>query len=141
MSVQAVLAPVFAQVLLTFVLLFWAGGARFAALRSRVVRVGDIALGQRVWPARVQQISNAYQNQAELPVLFYVVIGLALLTGPADLLFVVLSWVFVAARVAHAFVHVTTNRLDRRFQAFVVGALILLLMWVIFAGRILASGL
>jgi hypothetical protein len=137
MSVQAVLAPVFVQVALTFALLFATGGARLRAIRSKEVRVGDIALGQRVWPAKVQQISNAYQNQFELPVLFYALVAFALITRQADMVFVLMAWVFVLTRLAHAFVHVTTNRIDRRFQIFVAGTMILMSMWAIFAVRLL----
>jgi hypothetical protein len=43
----------------------------------------------------------------------------------------------VLTRLAHAFVHVTTNRIDRRFQIFVAGTMILMSMWAIFAVRLL----
>lgn len=82
-------------------------------------------------------MGNAYSNQFELPVLFYVLTILALITRKADLLFVVLAWVFVASRCVHAFVHVTSNDIKLRFPAFAVGALVLALMWVLFALAIL----
>jgi hypothetical protein len=44
---------------------------------------------------------------------------------------------FVLARIAHAYVHVTSNRLDRRTGVFGVGALALFLMWVVVVARIL----
>ena len=44
---------------------------------------------------------------------------------------------FVLARLAHAYIHVTSNRLDRRTGVFGVGAIALLLMWVIVIARIL----
>jgi hypothetical protein len=137
MTLPAILAPVFVQVALTFALLVWTGRSRVAVLRAKEVRIGEVALGQRVWPQRVQQVSNAYQNQLEVPVLFYVIVALAILTRQADLLFVALSWAFVASRLAHAFVHTTSNRLQHRFMAFLVGVLILMLMWIIFAVRVL----
>ena len=137
MSIPAILAPVFAQVGLTFVLLLWMGRARVAALKAGEVRIRDIALAQRVWPERVTQVGNAFVNQFETPVLFYALVALALITRKADLLFVVLSWLWVIARLAHAYVHTTTNVVPRRFQVFVVGTLILMLMWLIFAVRIL----
>ena len=141
MTVPAILVPVFAQVALTFALLLWTGRARFAALGARAVDVGSIALGQRAWPARVMQVSNAFQNQFELPILFYALVAFALITRKADLLFVVLSWVFVATRFAHAFVYATTNPIRQRFAIFVVGAIALMAMWIIFAVRVLAPGL
>jgi hypothetical protein len=139
MTVQAILAPLFVLVALTFALLVWMGTVRFAAVRSREVRVSDIALGQLNWPPRVQQISNCYHNQFQLPVLFYVLTILALFLRKADLLFVVMAWIFVLLRIVHAAIHVTSNRVLHRFQAFAAGALVLLLMWVIFAIRVYAS--
>jgi hypothetical protein len=87
----------------------------------------------------VQQVANAYHNQLELPVLFYVLTALALITRQADLLFVVLAWVFVATRLLHAGIHVTGNDVPKRFQAFAAGAVVLLVMWAIFAVRLFAA--
>ena len=138
MTVQAILAPLFVMVALTFALLVWMGAVRVAAVRRGEVRVRDIALGQSNWPPRVQQISNCYHNQLQLPLLFYVLTILALFLRKADLLFVVMAWIFVLLRVVHAAIHVTSNHVGRRFQAFAAGAVVLLLMWVVFAVRILA---
>jgi hypothetical protein len=137
MSLQAVLAPVFVQVLLTFGLLLWTGRLRFAATRAGEVRLADISRGERTWPAPVQQVSNAFGNQFELPVLFYVLTGLAILSRKADLLFCVMAWLFVLTRIAHALIYGTTNVVMRRFTAYLAGALILMAMWLIFAARIL----
>src|SRR5687768_1861879 len=109
MTIQAVLLPLFAQVLLTFVLLVWAGWLRIGAVRSRIVRRDEVALREPNWPPRVLQVVYAYQNQLELPLLFYVLTILAWIAKQADLLFVILAWVFVLLRLAHATVHVTSN--------------------------------
>ena len=137
MTVPAVLLPVFVQVGLTFFLLFWMGSVRLRALKGREVRVGDIALRQPAWPERPTQISNAYDSQFQLPVLFYALVPLALITRKADLLFVVLSWIFVATRLAHAAIHTTSNNVQQRFMAFLAGAIVLLIMWIVFAAHIL----
>ncbi|TGD99033.1 MAPEG family protein [Methylobacterium nonmethylotrophicum] len=139
MSPKAVLAPVFVQVLLTFGLLFWTGRVRFAAARAGAVKLRDISLGERSWPAPVQQVSNAFGNQFELPVLFYVVVGLALATRQADPLFVGLAWLFVLTRIVHAGIYATRNVVIRRFQAFLAGAIVLMAMWLVFAARILLA--
>ena len=137
MSIQAILMPMLVQVGLTFVLLFWMG-----ALRARVLRLGQVdahqvRLREPNWPPRVLQIGNAYHNQLELPVLFYVVVLLAFQTQTLDVVLLVLSWMFVLSRLVHAYVHVTSNRLDRRTGVFGVGAIALLLMWVIVIARFL----
>lgn len=136
MSVQAILAPVFVQVLFTFGLLFWMGRMRFAAVRAGEVKVRDIALGQRVWPPKVMQVANTFHNQLETPVLFYTVVALALITRQADLIFVLLSWLYVAMRFVHAFVYTTSNIVIRRFQCFMVGTIVLMALWVYFAAKI-----
>ena len=137
MTIPTVLLPVFVQVGLTFVLLFWMGSVRLRALKRREVRLGDIALRQPAWPERPMQISNAYDNQFQVPLLFYALVPLALITRKADLLFVVLSWMFVATRLAHAAIHTTSNNVQTRFMAFAAGAVILLIMWIVFAVHIL----
>jgi hypothetical protein len=137
MSPAAVLAPVFVQVLLTFVLLVLMGRARFAAARGGEVKLRDIALGERAWPPRVMQLSNTFHNQFETPVLFYALVALAMITRQADLLFVVMAWLWVAARIGHAWVYATTNHVLTRFRVFMAGTTVLMLMWAIFAVRIL----
>ena len=137
MSVPSVLLPVFVMIGLTFALLIGMVGARRSALVSRETKIKDIALGQQNWPVRATQIGNCYRNQFELPVLFYVLIAVALPIRHADLIIVVLSWVFVIARMIHAGVFVSSNNLGRRSMAWLVGALVLLVMWVYFALRIL----
>lgn len=136
MSVAEILLPLFIQVGLTFVLLFWMAGLRIGALRRGQVKMRDIALRQP-WPDRAQQIGNAFHNQIELPVLFYLVVILALITRTADFPFVLLSWIFVVLRIVHAFVHVTSNNVPQRFYPFAAGAAVLLTMWLIFILKIM----
>jgi len=137
MSIQAVLLPLFVEVVLTFVLLYWMAYQRTSALQAGEVRLGDIALRQPNWPVRATQVANAFHNQLELPILFYVLTILAWITRHADLLFVVMAWIFVALRLVQAYIHVTDNDVRRRGLAFIVGAIVLTLMWAIFMIRIL----
>src|SRR3990170_4541702 len=102
MSVQVVLLPVFVLVGLTFALLLWMATARTRALTSRQTRLKDIALGQPNWPEQATQIGNCFKNQFELPLLFYILIALAMPLRHADLVVVLLSWVFVVSRFVHA---------------------------------------
>lgn len=139
MSIVSVLAPLFVQVALTFVLLFWTGRARVAAVRRGDVEPRDVALRQLNWGKRETQIANAYQNQLELPVLFYLLTVLAIVTRHADFAFVVLAWVFVLTRLVHAAIHITSNHLGRRFAAFAMGASVLATMWILFAVRLLLA--
>ena len=137
MTIQMVLAPLFVQVALTFGLLVWMAYARTSSVSRGETKMRDIALGEPAWPAKPTQISNCYDSQFQIPVLFYVLVILAWITRQADLLFVVMAWIFVLSRLAHAYIHTTSNHVPTRFRAFAVGLLVLLLMWIIFAVRIL----
>jgi hypothetical protein len=137
MSVQMVLLPVFVLVGLTFALLLWMASARTRAVTSREISLKDIALGQPNWPTRTIQIGNCFSNQFELPVLFYILIALALPLRHADTVIVLLSWVFVVTRFAHAGIFVTSNNVQQRSLAWFAGVLVLFAMWLYFALKIL----
>jgi hypothetical protein len=136
-SVQMVLLPVFVLVGLAFWLLLWMVGARRGALVGGETKIRDIALGQPNWPTRATQVGNCFANQFELPLLFYILIALALPLRHADLFIVLMSWVFVVTRFVHAGIFVTSNDLGRRSMAWLAGVLVLFAMWLYFALRIL----
>lgn len=72
---------------------------------------------------------NSIANQFELPVLFHLCCVLLYLTEADNLLSLGLAWLFVALRYAHAFIHVTSNRLRYRQPLFMAGFLVLVAMW------------
>jgi hypothetical protein len=133
------LAPVFIQVALTLGLLWWLGMMRTMALRSGAVAPRDIALREPNWPRQLLQVQNAYHNQLEVPVLFYVAMLLALLTGHPTLGIAILAWLFVVARLFHALIHVTTNDVRRRGPAFGVGLILVTLIWIFLAAELIAA--
>jgi hypothetical protein len=132
-----VLLPVFVQVFLTFALLMGMATTRGRALASGETKFKDIALRQQNWPARAAAIGNCFANQFEVPVLFYVLIALALPIRHADLIIVMLSWVFVVTRFAHAGIFVTSNDVRTRSLAWFAGVIVLFAMWLYFALKIL----
>jgi hypothetical protein len=139
MSLPAVLAPLFAQVALTFAVLFWAAGLRTSELGSGAVRPDQVALREPRWSKRTMQVGNSLANQFELPLLFYVLTILEWVTRHAGLAFVVLAWLFVLSRVAHAYVHVTSNVVRVRGPLFGAGAAVLAVMWVIYIAEVFSG--
>jgi len=91
------------------------------------------------WPVRATQFGYAFSNQFELPVLFYVLAILAIITHHADLLYVLLAWVFVVLRIMQAGVHVTSNNVRYRGGFYGAGAIVLVVMWLIFIVRIVLA--
>jgi hypothetical protein len=130
MSVQNVLLPVFAQATLTFFLMIWMARARFASVREGKTKISELKRDWSKWSEKPTQLAAAFHNQFQLPVLFYIAVIIAVITTQADLVFVVLSWLFVVMRVIHAYIHTGNNDLMTRFRAFLVGALILMVMWL-----------
>ena len=139
MSVQMILLPLFVEVILTFVLLFWLGPLRARDFRSGLVREEDIGLRQPNWSKPALQVQYSFSNQFELPVLFYVLTILAYVTHHAGTLFVVLAWVFVIFRLFQAYVHVTNNKVRLRGAFFGISALALAIMWIVFIVQILTG--
>jgi hypothetical protein len=137
MSYQMILLPLFVEVSLTLALMYLMAWRRSVAFRNNEVHVTDISLREPNWPPYSLQAAYAFSNQFELPVLFYVLTILALFTKHADLLFVLLAWVFVTLRILQAWVHVTSNNVRYRGMYFFAGAIVLTIMWVIFMLRIL----
>ena len=111
MMIQGILIPLFIDVALTFGLLLW------------LTAPGDTAAPRG--------------EPGELGLLFYVLVALLLITKHADLLFVLLAWVFVVLRLARAYIHVTDNNVPRRGMVFLASAIVLAVMWAVFIVRIL----
>lgn len=137
---KLLLGAVFVQIALTFALLLWLGRARAVAASRGEVKLRDVALSSDAWSDRIKQIANAFNNQLELPVLFYIAALLAIVTSRVDYAVVVLAWAFVALRLVHAYIHVTHNNVLRRFQVYVGGFMILAALWIYLAIGILAAG-
>lgn len=126
--------PVFFQVLLTFMIMFTMGFMRFRSVKQRTVNPKDYVLmtGQEKWPEMIQRVSRSFHNQLEVPLLFYVLVAMVLITGVNMPLMVTLSWVYVGLRYVHALVHLSYNNVLHRFGVFVISCLLLLVMWVLF---------
>lgn len=111
------------------------GSIRLPLVQAGQIRISDIALSREPWPVREKQVSNAFDNQFQLPVLFYLAGGLALYFGPV-LLEVVLGWMFLLSRIAHAAVFATSNNVTRRFAAYTMGYAVLVVFWIDLLARL-----
>jgi hypothetical protein len=111
MLVQMILVPTFVLIGLTFLLMFWRGGRR---------------------PKPADGDWFGYH----LHTLFYVLVALAIETRHADLIVVMLAWVFVVVQICQAGFPVSASE-ARGSLFFVAGALVLFAMWLYFATRVL----
>ncbi|WP_267552867.1 MAPEG family protein [Rhizobium rhizogenes] len=104
--------------------------------RNRMVKAGQIRISQfrenhaADEPAESLVVRNSIANQFELPLLFHACCIVLYVTQADNLAAVILAWLFVATRYAHAFVHVTSNNLRYRSPLFALGFIVLACMWV-----------
>ena len=136
MKDMSILKPVLAMVLLTVAVMFLMAKERYGAVKRSEVKQVDPGI-RPVWTGKAGQVSNAYHNLLEQPVLFYAVVAFAMLTDAADWEMQALAWVYLACRMVQAAVHVTYNKIAHRFLAFLGGTVALIAMWVNLALHVL----
>jgi hypothetical protein len=134
------LLPLFLHVALTVWVGFKLGSARRKAVSSGRVKRQDITYNNRAWPDDILKWGSNFENQFQIPMLWYACIAFVLLTGLADVVIIVLSWLFLAARVVHTAIHTGSNKLPDRFYAFLAGFALLIAMWVWFGLRLFLLG-
>ena len=131
---DALLHPIFALVALTAAV--WLA---MVVVRNVAVQMGTATLGYYkgytgTLPAEwVERPARAFMNLLEVPVLFYLVCVLMLVTGRFDGRQVELAWLFVAIRAAHALIHIFVNHVLTRFTAYLAGCVTLAVLWIRFA--------
>jgi hypothetical protein len=137
---QALLAPLFLHVLLTLVVGLVTLRARVAAVRGGRARLKEIATSNAGWPPSVRKLSNNFDNQFQTPMLWYAVCALLVAAAMVDGVAVALSWIFLASRVAHSFIHTGRNDIRFRLSFFLVGFTAVILMWAWFGVRLFITG-
>ena len=118
-----------AQGAIALVLLWVLGAVRIPLVMNHKVQIKDVALSREAWPEQEKRVSNAFDNQFQLPVLFYVAGAVSLHFGTIWIE-VLLAWLFVATRLVHAAVFATTNNVAHRFSAYTAGYALLGLFWL-----------
>lgn len=81
-------------------------------------------------PEYVRVAQRNMINLFETPVLFYVGCLAAAVFGAVDTVTVAAAWVYVAIRLVHTIVHVTTNKVMVRARLFFLSFVPLIVLWV-----------
>jgi len=120
----------FAMVLLTFAVAVYMFRLRVTAVRSGQLKLSHFRLNNESdIPTKLTQASRNYSNLFEMPVLFYVAGSLAIALHLENTFITSLSWIFVASRMIHSYIHLTYNNVIHRLQAFMLGNICILLIW------------
>ncbi len=130
MNAYALVYPMAAMVLLTAVVLVRMVRGRFAAVKGGEVDVRFYKTYQGdTEPRAAAQNTRHFVNLFENPVLFYTACVVAMVMGQGTGPIVWLAWAYVACRVAHAVVHLGSNRIPPRMMIYGAGWIVLLAMW------------
>ena len=125
---SAMLAPVIALVLWTFVMWGWMYWTRIPAIIAARMRLDpNLPRGQQMneLPATVRWKADNYNHLFEQPTLFYAVaLVLALLRDQSGLA-VGLAWAYVVLRIVHSVWQATVNVIPIRFYQFTASSLVL----------------
>ncbi|NZA27024.1 MAPEG family protein [Luteimonas sp. SJ-92] len=140
MEIQPILLPGLAMVALTFVVMTVMYRRRVAQMLRERIHPQAVATSTQA-AARLTDCTAAdnFRNLFELPVLFYFALASAALTGQATVAVQALAWAFVALRIVHSAIHCGYNKVMHRFRAYLLGALVLLLLWLRLAWGLLAA--
>jgi len=137
----SILLPPTALVVLTGFVWLRLGSDRLGEMRSRRIHPQQVATSKQM-DETLQNVQSAdhFRNLFEVPVLFYALCAFLAVTRLTTLLLLACAWGYVVLRAAHTYVHLTSNKVVRRFQVFVASTIVLYVMWGIFAVRLLMSG-
>lgn len=113
---------------------------RIAEMRARRIHPQHIATSKQALDT-LQNVtaSDNYRNLFEAPVLFYALCGFLAITQLTTVLLLACAWGYVLLRAAHTFVHLTNNKVIRRFQLFFASSIVLYGMWGLFLIRLLTA--
>jgi hypothetical protein len=76
-------------------------------------------------------VADNYNHLHEQPTIFYALCVYSHLAGVVDGFSVGLAWAYVAIRILHSFIQVTTNFVPLRFVVFNIGSLVLMILAVV----------
>ena len=141
MQIQhAILLPPTVLVLLTGIVFVRLYKDRIAEMRARRIHPQQLATVKQALDT-LQNVTAAdnFRNLFEVPVLFYALCGFLAITQLTTVLLLACAWGYVFLRVAHSAVHLTNNKVIRRFQLFFASTIVLYVMWALFAVRLLTA--
>ncbi|TMP25811.1 hypothetical protein CWB99_20445 [Pseudoalteromonas rubra] len=122
--------PIFFLVLLYTLLWFTTATLRIRAVYQRKISLADIRfISKDGFPERIRLLTNSYDNQFQLPVLFICLLLLLHVQGIQSQIWYVYSTIFVAARYWHCYEHILGHNLKMRTLAFALGSITLFIAW------------
>lgn len=120
MSQTSLYWPMLIQISMTTAILFWLAYSRV----SRIAKQGIKEIRKTGFPTHVNNASDNFKNQFEMPVLFYALCFFFIVSGTVTQCVLIAAWVFTITRIIHALIQLTKNIIfPYRFTVFLINAL------------------
>ena len=135
-----VLYPVFAMTGLTLFCMSRLGYLRYLAVKHGHVdpRFFSLYRGYEE-PEKLAAYSRHVVNLFETPIIFYVLVTTAFITGQTGNIVVGLAWTYFGLRLIHSYIHLTSNIVPIRFRLFILSMLVLAILWGVVLTGIMRS--
>ena len=135
MQDKVIFIPVFLMVLLTATV--WARMLQVRVAAMKQVRLHPEKMKSQQAKSLLPETANIpaenFINIFEVPVLFYVLVGFMLIVDQVSNFSIFAAFLFVFLRYIHSFIALTYNKVTQRFLVYVLGSLVLWVMWGHFA--------
>ena len=141
MQVLGILWPTFALVALIFLVWFVLFIQRFGHMKRNPPRADDFAGREAAtrYFRPVEMPANNLANLFEMPVLYFALVPLLLITHHANHVQVGLAWAYVVLRALHSFIHIGPKKIPPRFFVYLGSCIVLSAMWIGFAIDMLSA--
>ncbi len=126
--------PIVAMVVLTAIVWGMMYKRRRSEMRNKGIAPQQVAVNRQA-AEKLDNVTAAenFSNLLEIPVLFYLLAVLLLVTESVTDTQLFLAWLFVGLRYVHSAIHVTINHVVSRWFVYLLSTLCLFSMWAIFA--------
>jgi hypothetical protein len=131
----AILWPTFVLVALIYGVWFFMFVKRVGHMRRNPPAAADFADGEAAmrYFRPVEMPANNLRNLFEMPVLYFALVPLLMLTRHAGYAELALAWIYVVLRIVHSLIHVGPNQVMVRFMVYLASCVVLSAMWIGFA--------
>ncbi|PVV10466.1 MAG: hypothetical protein B6D77_08415 [gamma proteobacterium symbiont of Ctena orbiculata] len=111
-------------------------GIAMLVARYRAVREGSLRISYFKYnrggkqPEYLLKINQHFDNLLETPLLFYLSLILILQQNRTDVAYIAMAWAYIASRFLHAWIHMGTNNILHRKNAFILSYVLIFTIWI-----------
>ncbi len=123
--------PMLTMVLLHFIVLFYLAKIRADGIQKNKIHPQKFATRDDVSKfVGNSSTSDNFQNLFEMPIVFYVLSLMLIVSKNANNFLSFVAWGYVLSRYLHSFIHCSYNKVMHRFYAFMLSNIFLIIYFI-----------